>query len=121
MKFLIDRALSWPNFETFESDAGTAIGAKDALRTIYRPGPFQRAQICEDRSLGTGVLSGLRNCLKVKKIISKLKPIKDLEGLMIVIMIIIIKKIKFKNKVSFGLFWWGGKEHSKPVPSFNAF
>jgi hypothetical protein len=59
MKFLINRAPSWrrPQFHFW---------VKYVLRTIYRPGPFQRAQICEDRSLETGELSGQRNCLKVK-------------------------------------------------------
>jgi hypothetical protein len=32
--------------------------AKHSLRTIYQSGPFQPALICENRSLGTGVLEG---------------------------------------------------------------
>jgi hypothetical protein len=42
--------------------------AKNTLRTIYGPRPFQRVQICEDRSLGTGDMSGQGDCLKVKNI-----------------------------------------------------
>jgi hypothetical protein len=64
------------------AQAAIAFEGKKALRTIYRPEPFQRALICEDRSLGTEDLSGQRNGLKVKNIhtsyISKHKPVKDI-------------------------------------------
>jgi hypothetical protein len=42
------------------------------LRLLYRPRPFQRAQICGDRPLATGDMIDM---------ISKLKPVKYIEGL----------------------------------------
>jgi hypothetical protein len=44
------------------------FGVGHALRTIYGQRPFQRVQICEDRLLGTGDMSGQGDCLKVKNI-----------------------------------------------------
>jgi hypothetical protein len=41
----------------------------------------------EDRSLGTGDMSGQGDCLKVKNIHPKLKPVKDIERLIIIIKI----------------------------------
>jgi hypothetical protein len=40
----------------------------DFFRCIYGSRPFQRVQICEDRSLETGDMSGQGDCLRVKNI-----------------------------------------------------
>jgi hypothetical protein len=45
-----------------------SISSYLGLKTIYVPRPFQRVQICEDRSLGTGDMSEQGVCLKVKNI-----------------------------------------------------
>jgi hypothetical protein len=62
-KCLIDWAQTWPELKTFghyfESGAGHSPNSwPNTLRTIYGSRSSQRAQICEDWSLGIGVLSG---------------------------------------------------------------
>jgi hypothetical protein len=49
------------------------------LKLLYRP--FQRAQKCGDRLLGTGDMIEARDCLK-KTNISKHKPVKYIEVLL---------------------------------------
>jgi hypothetical protein len=51
------------------------------LRLLYRPRPFQRAQICGDRLLGTGDMIEASDCLKKTNIFPKLKPVKYIEEL----------------------------------------
>jgi hypothetical protein len=67
MKFPIDGASSMTILENIGLFFNLAQAiVRNILKTIYEPRTFQRVQICEDRSLVTGDMSGQTDCLKVK-------------------------------------------------------
>jgi hypothetical protein len=74
-KILNDRAQSWTILKNFGLYFSSGADHCPVLVSV---------QICEDRSLVTGDLSGQRDCLKVKNIETSLSlPVKDKEKLII--------------------------------------
>jgi hypothetical protein len=87
MKFPIDKA-QLKIFEIWFSNLAqvtTPFLEKQLKQNLLRPRPFQRAQIFGDRPLGTEDVFEGCDCLKKTSITSKLKPVKYIEGLIIII------------------------------------